>query len=142
MSRHMTRPAPSALRRKEGSPMIHEDIGNVVGAVAGAVGSAVGSVMQTGLQRRVAGQARANTFVSQGRIDQMYDVAEKEVVVPSGYTVATDPRTGELICKKTRKRRKRLLTCSDKADIAFLTGTLGKGQLGQAAVTAVLTRCG
>lgn len=41
---------------------------------------------------------------------------------------------------RRRRRRRRLLTASDKADIAYLTGVLGKGQLGQAAVTALLSR--
>ncbi len=41
---------------------------------------------------------------------------------------------------KRRRRRRQLLTCGDKADIAFLTGTLGKGAMGQAAVSAVLSR--
>ncbi len=53
-----------------------------------------------------------------------------------------DPLTGEVSLKKTRRRRRRLLTCSDKADIAFLTGTLGKGALAQTAITSVLARCG
>jgi len=41
-------------------------------------------------------------------------------------------------CK--RHRRKKLLTMSDKADIAFLRGTLGGGELGRAAITALLSR--
>lgn len=44
-------------------------------------------------------------------------------------------------CVKTRRRRKRLLTCGDKADISFLTGTLGKGEMAKAAISAVLARC-
>lgn len=45
--------------------------------------------------------------------------------------------------KKKRRRRRRLLTCSDKADIAYLVGQLGTGQLGRAAVSALLSRrCG
>lgn len=41
---------------------------------------------------------------------------------------------------KRRSRRKRLLTCQDKADIAFLTGNLGKGQLASSAISSVLSR--
>lgn len=42
-----------------------------------------------------------------------------------------------------RRRRRRLLTCSDKADIAYLVGQLGQGQLGKAAISALLSRrCG
>lgn len=39
-----------------------------------------------------------------------------------------------------RRRRRRLLTASDKADIAFLRGSLGGGELGRAAISAVLSR--
>ncbi len=54
---------------------------------------------------------------------------------PPGYRI--DARGN---CCKTRRRRRKLLTCSDKADIAFLRGTLGGGQLGQAAISALLAR--
>ncbi len=63
-------------------------------------------------------------------------------VCPPGFQVAVDHCTGQIVCKKTRKRRKRLLTCSDKADIAFITGTLGKGAMAQTAISALLARCG
>lgn len=44
---------------------------------------------------------------------------------------------------RKRRRRRRLLTCSDKADIAYLVGQLGQGQLGKAAISALLSRrCG
>lgn len=39
-----------------------------------------------------------------------------------------------------RNRRKRLLTCSDKSDIAFLHGQLGSGALGKAAISSLLSR--
>lgn len=39
-----------------------------------------------------------------------------------------------------RHRRKRLLTCGDKSDIAFLHGQLGSGALGKAAISALLSR--
>ena len=39
-----------------------------------------------------------------------------------------------------RRRRRRLLTCSDKADIAYLVGQLGQGQLGKAAISALLSK--
>jgi len=49
---------------------------------------------------------------------------------------------GQLV-KKSRRRRRRLLTCGDKADIAFLHGQLGGGQLGRAAISSLLSRrCG
>jgi len=39
-----------------------------------------------------------------------------------------------------RRRRRKLLTCGDKADIAFLHGNLGGGQLGRAAISSLLSR--
>jgi len=62
-------------------------------------------------------------------------------VCPPGSHIAVDKCTGEIFCKKTRKRRKRLLTCSDKADIAFIIGQLGKGATSQSAISAMLARC-
>jgi len=63
-----------------------------------------------------------------------------EIVTESDFRV--DPATGQLVArKKRRRRRRRLLTCGDKADIAFLTGTLGKGSLASTAISAVLARC-
>ncbi len=41
---------------------------------------------------------------------------------------------------RPRRRRRKLLTCGDKADIAFLYGNLGGGQLGRAAITSLLSR--
>jgi len=51
-----------------------------------------------------------------------------------------DPKTGRLRKVRRRRRRRRLLTATDKADIAYLVGVLGTGQLGKAAVTAILSR--
>ncbi len=44
-------------------------------------------------------------------------------------------------CVKSRKRRKRMLTCSDKQDIAFLTATLGKGEMAKSAIGSLLANC-
>lgn len=54
----------------------------------------------------------------------------------------TDPKTGEtrLVKRRRRRRRRRLLTAQDKADIGYLVGVLGQGQLGKAAITALLSR--
>lgn len=59
-----------------------------------------------------------------------------------GTKFEVDPATGEVKIIKRRRRRKRLLTCSDKADIAFVTGTLGKGSLASTAISSLLSRCG
>lgn len=42
--------------------------------------------------------------------------------------------------KKNRRRRRKLLTCGDKADIAFLYGQLGGGALGRSAISSLLSR--
>ncbi len=62
--------------------------------------------------------------------------------VPSGpVTLKVDPVTGKVVrVPQKRRRRRRLLTCSDRADIAFITATLGKGQLASGAINAVLSR--
>jgi len=60
---------------------------------------------------------------------------------PPGTKFEVDASTGEVKILKRRRRRKRLLTCSDKADIAFVVGNLGKGAMGQAAVSGLLSRC-
>ena len=70
------------------------------------------------------------------------DIKIESQGLPQGTRFEVDPVTGEITILKRRRRRKRLLTCSDKADIAFLTGTLGKGALAQGAITSVLSKCG
>lgn len=53
-----------------------------------------------------------------------------------------NPATGkwEVAGKCRRRRRRRLLTASDKADLAFIIGQMGSGQLGKAAVSSLLSR--
>lgn len=64
----------------------------------------------------------------------------EERFTPSGPTHA---ELGMVPQRRRRRRRRKLLTCSDKADIAFLHGQLGSGQLGRAAISALLSRrCG
>ncbi len=55
-----------------------------------------------------------------------------------------DSQNGNVYCPpRKRRRRRKLLTCGDKADIAFLHGQLGSGQLGRSAISALLSRrCG
>ncbi len=53
-----------------------------------------------------------------------------------------DPCTGQMVEIKKRRRRKRLLTCGDKADIGFVIGQMGKGQLASSTVSSMLARCG
>lgn len=66
--------------------------------------------------------------------------AEIEVVATEDELIVGPD--GQFVTKsKRRRRRRRLLTCGDKADIAFLKGTLGSGTMGQTAISAVLARC-
>jgi len=63
---------------------------------------------------------------------------ESDMQIPKGYYINDK---GEL--KKRRYRRRKLLTCGDKADIAFIVGQVGTGAMGKAAVSALLSRrCG
>lgn len=58
---------------------------------------------------------------------------------PEGADIVIDSQQ----CRPRRRRRRKLLTCGDKADIAFLYGQLGGGQLGRSAISALLSRrCG
>lgn len=47
---------------------------------------------------------------------------------------------GRVYYGRRRRRRRRLLTASDKADIAYLVGQLGTGQIGRAAISALLSK--
>jgi hypothetical protein len=57
---------------------------------------------------------------------------------PEGAQI--DIVSGNSVNGRTRRRRRKLLTCGDKADIAFLYGQLGGGQLGRSAISALLSR--
>lgn len=88
-----------------------------VGQVLGYVGGAV-------LQRALGGTTSTATNLGTG--------TPSAIPYRAGYGNGT-----------RRRRRRRLLTCSDKADIAYLVGQLGQGQLGKAAISALLSRrCG
>ncbi len=122
--------------------MIHEDIGGFVKTVGGAVG---GAILGTG-NSRDARLARVSNLAAgpftPGADIEIVPSMDAQGRCPPGSAIARDACTGEIYCKKTRKRRKRLLTCGDKADIAFVIGTLGKGQIAQTAIASLLARCG
>ncbi len=103
------------------------------------------NTFRAGLDLVRGGGGRTNYTGFEGQ----YDERDIEIVpnmknggCPPGSRIAVDDCTGEIYCKKTRKRRKRLLSCSDKADIAFVVGTLGKGSLAQTAIASLIARCG
>ena len=56
-------------------------------------------------------------------------------------TVIVNTETGEVTERPRRRRRRRMLTCADRADISFITATLGKGSGGQQAIAQLLSRC-
>ena len=58
-----------------------------------------------------------------------------------GTKADIDPETGEITEKPRRRRRRRLLTCADRADITFITATLGKGEIAKTAIASLLSRC-
>lgn len=104
------------------------------GAVRGAVQvvyDRYGNPVPSGAPTRSSSTATDDngTYFPRGR--------EVEIVSEEEYYRAQGMRS------KPRRRRKRLLTCSDKADIAFLHGQLGGGALGRAAISSLLSRrCG
>lgn len=69
-----------------------------------------------------------------------YDYEPPMTTRTSNREAVVDLETGELKPKYRRRRRKQLLTASDRQDIAFIVGTLGKGQMGQAAISQLLAR--
>lgn len=74
-------------------------------------------------------------------VGEMFTPGERiEIVDESDYY--TDPVTGFLVKRpKPRRRRRRMLTCSDRQDISFLTATLGKGDMAKSAIAALLSGC-
>ncbi len=132
-----------SLRRGGRDVAFHEEIG-------GAVIGAAGNVVRAGIGAVYGGPLSGLP----GTKGPFGDPNKPPIEIVSGYSVngngccppgsqlACDPCTGQIYCKKTRRRRKRLLTCSDKADIAFITGTLGKGSLAQTAIASLLAKCG
>lgn len=69
-----------------------------------------------------------------------------DIRITSGVDGACDPQCppgfswsqAKGCCVKTRRRRRRMLTNGDKCDIAFLTATLGKGEMAKAAIGSLL----
>ncbi len=83
----------------------------------------------------LATQSSSTASTAAAYVAQNGQVTPNQINCPPGYRM---DRSGN--CCKTRRRRRKLLTCGDKADIAFLHGQLGGGQLGRAAISALLAR--
>ncbi len=116
---------------------LHEDIGSGIATVAGGIATVAGIVQGS----RVTNRNYAGPFTP-GADFEIVPTMGASGECPPGSRIARDSCTGEIYCKRIRRRRKRLLSCSDKADIAFITGTLGKGSLAQTAIAALLAKCG
>lgn len=80
----------------------------------------------------MAGQAAVNRYIG-----PTTSTGGGGVPVPYDYPDAATHRT---YSGRRRRRRRRLLTSSDKADIAYLVGQLGTGQIGRAAISALLSK--
>lgn len=120
---------------------------SVLAPIAGnLIRRAAGAVTSSGASRAARGAAN---LVAPGPalIPQIQPIptgmsGAEVVVAAAGTDTFKIDALGQLVLVKKRRRRKRLLTCSDKADIAFVTGTLGKGSLAQSAISSLLARCG
>ncbi len=125
--------------------MIHKKIGRLAGSVASAIipgagiAGAIGGAALSSLMPRAA--PVVGEYFRTGSGVEITGGAPDANGCPPGFVVARDKCTGEIYCKKSRKRRKKMLTCGDKSDIAFIIGQLGKGASGQSAISALLSRC-
>lgn len=125
-------------------------------ALGTIIGSMAAKAIATRVKKAVRGPKKSTTSPSGLSLTPqgLQFAAPQGQMIPMGSDVDIVPsaegqryeydESGELVRvdKPRRRRRRRLLTCQDKADIAFLRGTLGGGQLGTAAITSLLTsRC-
>ncbi len=119
---------------------IHQAIGNVIAGFLTQPGGGGRLPLSSGIQNFVpAGPVVGAEFETGAPIKITSGTND---ACPPGHHLAQDSCTGQIVCKKNRRRRKRMLTCSDKADIAFITGTLGKGQMAQTAIASLIAKCG
>lgn len=125
-------------------------VGAAVGFVTGGVpGAAAGAAAGRALVSQQ-GQSHANVNyldVQGGPPPPFFTPGAPDIDIqgqgfPPGTKLEVDPVTGVVTVSKRRRRRKRLLTCQDKADIAFLRGQLGGGEMGRTAISSLLSRCG
>lgn len=111
-------------------PLIGGALG-AAGAAAGVVGGALGTVGGLALRGLASSTASSSTPAA--------SLAGGGTMFETGTGASTRALYGGYSGRR-RRRRRRLLSAQDKADIAFLHGQLGSGQLGKAAISAVLSR--
>ena len=122
-------------------PGVGAGIGFATGGFGGAAaGYAAGKQL-------VQGKAVSNVNFTTDPVDPYFGPGSTDIVIegqgyPPGTRLEIDPVTGVVTPVKRRRRRKRLLSCQDKADIAFLRGQLGGGEMGRTAISSLLSRCG
>jgi len=126
------------------------DLPGEIGETLGAAGEALGIVAPGGApEAYIADLAGGEPVMAAGSSTAQRGVAARNGTISgagpasmatNGVVLEIDPKSGRLRKRIRRRRRRKLLTASDKADIAYLVGVLGTGQLGKAAVTALLSR--
>ena len=119
------RPMPTGFNMNSGWSWIPEAIG-----AGAAVYNAVWGDNESGK-----GESVVETNTAEWYTDMPYSSG-----VPTQRQLGMHPHPHPRGLVHRRRRRRKRLTASDKADIAFITGTLGKGEMGRTAIAALLSR--
>ncbi len=99
----------------------------ILTSVATGIGSALVNTLLPGDQGPTQAQAAGNG-------------ATCEPLPPPGLPPGMRWSAKKQCWVKARRRRKRMLTCTDKSDIGFLIATMGKGEMAKSAIGALLSR--
>lgn len=121
-------------------------IGSSIGAGLGkGLTFSAGAIKQAAYERAAQQLYPTQTQFREGAEIQIIPEAQAHITDLPGGGVGGIPPGLEVnaqgfLVRHKRRRRRRLLTCQDKADIAFIVGTLGKGQLASTAISSLLCR--
>lgn len=140
------------IKRYNPGATAYDYLSYLTAAYAGTPETTSAGLSAASYSAKLTGPSMANTGLPQWIIDALVQ-ATRDRYLGSGSTatIGEIPEGSDIDVVsdrqmyggRRRRRRRRLLTCSDKADIAFLHGQLGGGQLGRAAISALLSRrCG
>lgn len=105
--------------------------GAVISAIGGAIGGAIAGGGEEPPVARLPVPAGGGVPVGAGGTDA-------EMARGRTITARWDPVTGQWMQVRRRRRRKRALSCQDKADIAFLKG---QGMSMDKAASLVMSKC-